>query len=332
MILSEPFKPPFYLESARLQTFLASFRVRAFGDNPMVAAARPMVLKTAEGVRLLGAYSPRKRPPKKGLVILIHGWEGSADSTYMLTTGRRLYENGYDLFRLNLRDHGLSHHLNEGLFFATRFDEVFESVKQAARLSKGRPVFLAGFSLGGNFALRIARACAKEEIQHLRHVVAISPALDPNKATDKIDSDPLVLRYFLKKWTRSLKKKQSLFPARYDFERALQFRNLRKITDVLLPDHTEFRHSRTYFKAYSLLGEALTAIPIPTTIIAAADDPVIPVEDFHRLRLNRKIRLVIHRHGGHIGFVENLSMGCWHERKMVQLFDRLVTGEGLTDR
>jgi len=328
MILSEPFKPPFYLQNARIQTFLASFRVRAFGDNPMAAAARPMVLKTANGVRLLGAFSPRSTPPKKGLVILIHGWEGSADSTYMLTTGRLLYRNGYDLFRLNLRDHGLSHHLNEGLFFATLFDEVFQSVKQAARLSEGRPVFLAGFSLGGNYALRIARECAKEAIPHLRHVVGISPALDPNKATDKIDSDPLVLRYFLKKWTRSLKKKQALFPERYDFERALQFRNLRKITDMLLPDHTEFSHSKTYFQAYSLLEDALTAIPIPTTIIAAADDPIIPVKDFQRLRLNRKIRLVVHRYGGHMGFVESLSMGCWHERKMVQLFDRLVQGEG----
>lgn len=129
---------------------------------------------------------------------------------------------------------------------------------------------------------------------------------------------------FLKKMDALPEKKQALFPERYDFERALQFRNLRKITDLLLPEHTEFNHSETYFKAYSLLGDALTAIPIPTTIITAADDPVIPVEDFQRLRLNANVRLIVHRHGGHMGFVENLSMGCWHERKMVQLFDRIV--------
>ena len=47
----------------------------------------------------------------------------------------------------------------------------------------GVPAFIVGFSLGGNFALRIARRCRREPIDNLRHVFCISPVLDPEKAT-----------------------------------------------------------------------------------------------------------------------------------------------------
>ena len=81
----------------------------------MVASAREMILDAGEGIRLLGFHSPQPDKRAKGLVILLHGWEGSSDSTYILRAGRCLYRHGYDVFRLNYRDHGESHHLNEGL-------------------------------------------------------------------------------------------------------------------------------------------------------------------------------------------------------------------------
>ena len=119
-----------HLKWAYVQTILGSSRIRAIGKNPMLSEAQNMILETKEGVRLLGSYSTQKNTKKKGLVLLIHGWEGSIDSTYMLTTGKYIYRNGYDVFRLNLRDHGKSHHLNKGLFFATLLDEVYDAVHQ----------------------------------------------------------------------------------------------------------------------------------------------------------------------------------------------------------
>ena len=325
MILDEPFDPLPILRNHRLQTFLASFRLRALGRNPMRSSSRPMILQTGGGTRLLGVLSKHHDSRAKGMVVLIHGWEGGADSTYMLTAGRMLFRNGYDLFRLNLRDHGGSHHLNEGLFFATLFREVFRAVRQVADLAGGLPVFLVGFSLGGNYALRIARHCAVDGIPRLRHVLSVSPVLNPSDATDRIERDPMILRYFLKKWKRSLRRKQALFPRRYDFSGVLRLGSIREITSMLLSAYTEFDHPDEYFDSYALKGRALVDIPVPTTILTAADDPIIPVGDFHRLRRNDLTRLVVHTHGGHLGFIENLSMACWHERKMVQLFDAVCS-------
>lgn len=315
------FYPPLYLRNPHLQTFLASFRLRALGANPMLSASETQILDTGNGVRLLGALALQRRRPSKGLVIMIHGWEGSIDSTYMLTTGRRLFRNGFDLFRLNLRDHGASHHLNEGIFFATRFQEVFRAVHLLARRRMPEPVFLLGFSLGGNFALRIARHCAVEPIANLRHVASLSPVLDPDKATDCIEADPWILRYFLKKWKRSLRRKQALFPHRYDFAEILKLRSLRRMTELLVPRHTEFETAADYFRGYGLDSLSLTRVPVPTTVITAADDPVIWVSDFRRLHLNANIRLVIQPYGGHLGFIENMAMSCWYERALMILFD-----------
>ncbi len=232
------FQPPAYLKPAVIQTVLASLKIRTWGKKTLLQRERQMILETHEDTRLLGIYSPQSKDNHRGLVILLHGWEGSSQSTYMVTCGDFLYKNGFSVFRLNFRDHGSSHHLNKGLFYATLLDEVWECVHQAADLSRGAPVYLVGFSLGGNFAIRIAAKYAGHDTCKLRRVVSISPVLDPDKATDMIDSNPLILSYFLKKWRRSLILKQSLYPDLYDFTDILKMESLREMTARLLEKYT----------------------------------------------------------------------------------------------
>lgn len=325
MIASNTFEPAPWLKNAHVQTILASSRVRALGKNPMVEASQKRILDAGDGVRLLGFHSPHPGRQAKGLVILLHGWEGSVDSTYMLRTGRTLYRHGYDVFRLNYRDHGDSHQLNEGLFYAILLEEVFQSVKKAAQLAEGGSVFLAGFSLGGNFALRIARRSLQEPIENLRHIVTISPLLDPDKATDRIDRNPLLRSYFVKKWRRSLTKKQLLFPHLYDFSGLFSHKTIRGLTDVLLAQYSDYGSTKEYFKGYTICGGALKDIRIPTTLITSEDDPIIPAEDFYRLDTEPRTNLAIQRYGGHNGFIGGVSLKSWYEQQMVGLFDAILS-------
>ena len=317
---SNPFTPPVYLKPAMIQTVLASLPLRARGRHPMEDAAREMVFTTTAGVRLVGFYSPQPPGRSRGVVILIHGWEGSSGSRYVLSAGRRLFEKGFDIVRLNLRDHGKSQHLNEGLFWASNLDEVFEAVAQAADLAGAGPAFLAGFSLGGNFALRIAVRCADSPVGNLRHVVAISPALDPAKGTDRVDAHPMIRAYFLKKWRRSLRAKGALYPDRYDFSRMLALGNIREMTAAAVEDFGAHPSIDAYFQEYTITPDLFRCIGVATTIITAADDPVIPVEDFYALPQNPAVDLIIHPHGGHNGFIEDLRLAAWHERYMVERF------------
>jgi hypothetical protein len=319
-----PYAAPLLLRSGHLQTFLASSDFRARGPNPMLEAARDVILEAGDGIRLLGSHSPQRAAAPKGLAVMLHGWEGSIDSTYMRCTGRALYRRGYDVFRLNFRDHGRSHHLNPGLFYAARLPEVFVAVRQAARFAGSLPVFLIGFSLGANFALRVALRCVQDPIPGLKHVVAISPVLDPDESTSRADRHPVIRRYFMKKWRRSLNVKQALFPDHFDFGPLLKLKTIQATTEALLKRYSEYPSARDYFRAYTLTGDALRRLPLPVTLLTAADDPIIPVRDFQRLSLPPTARLVICRHGGHNGFLEGIRLHSRYEQDLPDLFDTLL--------
>jgi len=323
------FQPSWYLRNGQIQTILASIPLRAWGKNPVRNTAREIIIKTPEGVRLQGYHSSRGSAISRGLVILLHGWEGSVDSTYIACTGKALYQHGYDIFRLNLRDHGSSHHLNQGLFYAVLLEEVFQAVQQISRMGKENPVFLVGFSLGGNFALRIAREMRHIKIDALRHVVAISPVLDPEKATIRIDRQAIIRRYFLKKWVQSLQRKQELFPDAYDFSEVIKLRTIMAVTDKMLDKYSDFKSASDYFKAYSILSDSIDDLSVPTTIITATDDPIIPVEDFYQLKLNHLTKLIIHTNGGHNGFIDGFFLKSWYEQKLANLFDELAIRPGM---
>lgn len=308
------------MKPAGVQTALASAGLRAWGKNPMVNAAQETILTTADGVSLLGFMSRQPRPHRNGLVILLHGWEGSSQSTYIRTTGRFLFSLGFDVFRLNLRDHGPSHHLNTGIFYAVLLDEVFDAVRQISRSEYERPSCLAGFSLGGNFALRIARRCATQPIDNLKQIIGISPVLDPDKATDRIDNSRFILKYFLKKWRRSLAIKQRLYPQHYDFSSIMNVDNIREMTERLLEKYSTYNSAKAYFKGYTLINNDLQGVTIPTTIITAKDDPIIPVEDFYDLHTSDATRLIVQPYGGHNGFLEGWRLNGWYEKVMVEAF------------
>lgn len=315
-----PFKPPAALRSQLVQTGLASLKFRKRGPNPMLDASEDMILNCEDGVRLKGSFA--RHPENKALVIFLHGWEGSQDSTYVVTAGRRVFARGASVFRLNYRDHGDSHALNEGLFYSTLFNEVFDAVKQAAKLAKGAPVYICGFSLGGNFALRIARSLRDLSIQNLNHIFAISPVVDPWGAAPAVDANRLYQRYFLKKWRRSLRKKQAIFPELYDFGAILKEGTVLGMTSKLLPRYSEYPDMKSYFDAYRVDTHDLKFSPVPISLITAADDGMIPVKDILGLQLNHNARRIIHAHGGHNGFFQSLMGPTWYDDYIEQIMEK----------
>ena len=204
------FKPSVFIPNRHLQSILASSHLHIPGKNSLPVKSQEIIITTGSGSRLLSFLSPRVNP--KGLIILIHGWEGSSSSAYMLAAEIYFYNLGFSICRLNLRDHGNSHHLNEGLFHGALIEETFDAVSQLAKTAADSPVYIIGFSLGANFALRIGRKHSQTPVKGLKHIFAISPPLDPYKTTLAIDNGLFFYRqYFLYKWKRSLIKNSGSF-------------------------------------------------------------------------------------------------------------------------
>ena len=153
-----PFEPPLWLHNPHLQSILPSMPPRRAlvlrRARRLLAASRDVLVDCGDGVRLLGHHAAQ--PGSRGVVLLLHGWEGSAESLYVLSAAAYLYDRGFDVFRLNLRDHGATHHLNPELFHSCRIAEVVGAVLAVQQLLPTQTLSLAGYSLGGNFALRVA--------------------------------------------------------------------------------------------------------------------------------------------------------------------------------
>jgi predicted alpha/beta-fold hydrolase len=288
--------------------------------------AQTVVVDGGDGVRLTGAITVQHvRPAARGLAVLFHGWEGSIDSTYVLQTGSRLLDDGWDVFRLNFRDHGESYPLNEALFHSCRIDEVVHALADIARRWPTQPLCLAGFSLGGNFALRAALTAPAHGIA-LRYVLAVCPIIDPAEGLFSLEKGAawLYQAYFMHKWRRSLRAKQAAFPDHAYFEPAELKQHLRGLTAAMVRRHTDYESLEAYLDGYSLAGDALAAMPVPATILTARDDPVIPVADFERLALPPNIELDIARYGGHCGFIRGWDMTSFSDDYIAARFNAVA--------
>ena len=251
----------------------------------------------------------------------------------MRLTAAQLLSRGFEVFRLNFRDHGGTHHLNEEIFHSCRIDEVVHAACDvAARFvprGSGLPVVVAGYSLGGNFALRLALRAPAAGLS-LAHVAAVCPVLDPARTMDAMERGlPVYAWHFEQKWRRSLQRKRALFPQLHDFDDRVLGQRMRALTRWLVERQTDFGTLERYFDGYAIAGDRLAALQPTASILTAADDPVIPVDDFHALKLPASATLEVSPRGGHCGFIENARLDGFAERWIAQ---RLADAVSLSRR
>lgn len=324
----DTFSPAWWLHSPHVQSMLASSALRRLlrggRSHALEARAAAVTLDCGEGVRLTGSYTAQARlPAARGLAVLFHGWEGSTRSTYVLQNGARLLRDGWDVFRLNFRDHGGSHALNRGIFHSCRIDEVVGALQAIQRRYAARPLALIGFSLGGNFALRVALRAPAARLE-LARTIAVCPVIDPHTGLFQIEHAPRMYHdYFMWKWTRSLRAKQRTFPATELFTRRDLRGTLRSLTEALVLRHTNFGSLDKYLDGYSVAGDRLARLAVPVSILAAADDPVCPVGDLDALPASPNLEVTVTRLGGHCGFIRNWRLGSWAEDYIAARLARL---------
>gem|GEM_PF-14955 len=305
------FRPSFIVRNTHMQSLLTSSRWHVRGKEAGLAKSEEIVVRTSSGSRLLALFL--RHPEPKGLVLLLHGWEGSAFSSYIIDAADFYRKLGFSVCRLNLRDHGGSHHLNEGLFHGALLDETFEAVDFLVGMEQDRPAYLIGFSLGGNYALRIARRYSDLGLEGFKGVFAVSPPLDPYKATLAIDNSFFVYRdYFLKKWKQSLEIKQRLFPEKYDFGGMLDAKTCMDLTERIMRYYPDFPTWRDYFNQYTLRDEFFSGLKVSTTIFISEDDPVIPSEDYDNISRHEHLRIFRTKYGGHCGFLDLFPARRWY--------------------
>ena len=326
MTAGSEFAPPAWMANPHLQSLLASSALRRplveRRADALIRASRAMLFDGGDGARLHGWYAEPVTGRARGLAVLIHGWEGSGNSLYLLSAATRLYAEGWAVLRLHLRDHGPTHHLNSGIFHSNRIGEVTAAVAHAAQVLPHRPLCLGGFSLGGNFALRVAVRAPAAGIP-LARVMAVCAVLDPHSTLTAMEQGPEIYEaYFMRKWRQSLAIKARRFPDLYRFGDTRRFRGLREMTSFFVAGYTEYRDMGEYLSGYAVTGRALADLSVPTWLVNAGDDPVIPARDLDRLTRSGALSVLATRQGGHCGFLPSPFGDSWIDGRMAEYFAR----------
>lgn len=312
------FKPPWWLANTHAQTILSGNGPRniwiSWQCRKIIRDEQELVIETPSGGKLLCYANIPKTPAR--VLVLVHGWEGSSHSSYILSAARLAMTENHAVYRLNMRDHGPSHHLNRDLFRSTRLNEVAEAVEIIEQRHPQLDICVAGFSLGGNFIVRIAA----EQTNKKRQYLAICPVLKPEKTLQVLEHQQAIYhRYFVRKWKRSLLKKLLHYPDIAASEALLEAESLSTMHISFVGHHTPNELPAEYFSEYEISQPELNRIQSPCLLLSSFDDPIIPVEDFLSLENTENVTIRLEKHGGHCGFIDALFKPGWIDRYLIHL-------------
>jgi len=322
-----PFVPSFGLGNRHIQTIFSSVGPRKIAiANRFKQYAnfeQKIVLDGGNNIRLEGYFNQATKRQSKQMAILIHGWEGSHASSYMQSMTMTLLESGIDVFRLNLRDHGETQGLNEGIFNSTLIEEVIIAVEDLQATLIYTKYHLIGFSLGGNFSLRLAAMAHKNAIS-LSSVSAFCPAIHAGQSNVVLNKREnwLYGRYFVQKWKKSLRKKIQHWP-QYDFGPTMEsLKTLDELNEEFIPKYTRFSTVEDYFDAYAISGSRLDSTIAPCYLHFAEDDMVIPIEGVEQISKKPNINIVVTKHGGHCGYISNWKGESWQDQRILEIIQQ----------
>ena len=301
------FFPSRFIRHHYYQTYFGSKKKRKKEYNQFIKRSILQIFECSDGTKLQYSSTLPKDKKFQSVFILLHGWEGSMESSYILETGFQFFQKGCKIIRVNYRDHGDTHSWNREPFHAARLSEIYEFVDFVIKQHLDLPVVLVGFSLGGSFAIRIALKQSKEKKKwkNLQKIFSISAPLEPLDSTILMDSHWLLGPFFKKTWGESLELKQKYFPDSFAYSNILKKKNVFEMTKELVDTTDVYENVFEYFRDYTILPSMIPKIKVPLYLLSALDDPIIRAKGYLKLQETKFVKIELTKFGGHNGFLEN---------------------------
>ncbi len=232
-------------------------------------------------------------------VVFVHGLTSSASAPMTTGYGRALHQRGFRTVRLNQRNFGGTEHLSPTLSHAGLVDDLAAVVRDEVANHPGRPIYLAGFSMGGNVVLRyLGLGLAPDEVQG---AATTSAAVDLGAAAKSL---PWIYdRYFVRELTAMYCRKASLYPERYQPEDMAGVRTVRGFDAAAVVPCFGFADVDDYYTRASSLP-VLHRIDRPCLLLVSDDDPIVPVSSFDDpVFEGAQFTVERTRFGGHVGWI-----------------------------
>jgi predicted alpha/beta-fold hydrolase len=186
------------------------------------------------------------------------------------------------------------------------------------------PTFLIGFSLGGNVTLKLAGESGATKV--VDGFCAISPPLDLAKCVRTLDkrSNFLYAHRFLDRLRSRVRKVNAVWPDVYSTDGLDDVRSVWEFDDKFTAQIFGFGTAQRYYETQSA-NQFLDAIRVPTLVVCAEDDPLVPFEIYGHpaFTTNGALTLLATKHGGHLGFIARRGPRFWIDNVVLGWIDRV---------
>jgi predicted alpha/beta-fold hydrolase len=288
------------------------------------------MFEVAPGTRVLAHCHWHPDRASRPLLLALHGLEGSSSAHYMRGLADKAWRSGFNVVLLNQRNCGGTEHLADGLYHSGLTGDANRVIEEVARDDGIQHVVVAGYSLGGNLALKLAGDHGAGAPCQLRGVCAVSPVIELGECVRALERrQNIVYQWnFVRGLKARMRRKARSHPGRFPLEPLRRIRTVREFDEVYTAPHFGFRDASDYYHRASAM-RVIDRIAVPTLIITAEDDPFVPTSPFRdpRVRGNPHITVVITPHGGHCGFLtesNNGDDGYWAETQVMRFARRAL--------
>ncbi len=306
---TQQFLPPWYFRNGHIQTLagLYVFSPRASLRGLSVSATMGEIALD-DGDRLVYHDDcPAEWKPGDRIALLLHGLGGSHASPYLVRIAGRLNQLRVRTFRLDWRGCGAGAALARYPYHSGRSEDLDATIRGLQNRCPGSAVSLIGFSLGGNVALKWLGELSRNRGMQTRvdRAVAVCPPIDLHFTVSAMRRGwgKLYDRYFCKGCIQAVRHRRGLRPDTVVPEGwfSRQPRTLYEFDDTFTAPVSGFQSADDYY-ARSSANQFLSSITVPTLVLAAQDDPLIPYEQFRIADYSGTTELLAPTHGGHLGF------------------------------
>jgi predicted alpha/beta-fold hydrolase len=262
------------------------------------------------------------RGPDAPLVVVTHGLEGSSRAPYVRGLVAGLLARGLAAAALNFR--GCSGELNRlpRFYHSGETGDLALAVDRLAAERPGRPLALAGFSLGANVVVKYLGERGDAVPSAVRAAAAISVPFDLARSARALDRPGFWNWVYRERFMRRLRRKTLLkaarFPDRFDVAAVRAARTFADFDGAVTAPLHGFPSAEAYWTSCSA-GRFLDGVRRPLLALSSLDDPIVPAESVpvEAARANPHVTLEATPAGGHVAFVEGspLRPGFWAERR-----------------
>jgi uncharacterized protein len=291
---------------------------------PRLPAPTPRYFDVAPDTRVLAECHWQTEPRTAATLIALHGLNASSEAHYMRGLAMKAFAAGMNVVRLNQRNCGNTEHLSAGLFHSGLTADAAHVIDELVAVDGITAVAVAGYSLGGNLALKLAAEFGDRPPPVLRAVAAVSPILEIGECVRALErpGNWIYQWNFVRDLKSRMRRKERVRPGHFDLSRLAAVKTVRDFDEAYTAPHFGFAGADDYYYRASAM-RIIDRLAVPALIITAEDDPFVPSGPFldPKVTGNPHITLELLPHGGHCGFVAPASGeddGYWAEDRIVE--------------